>query len=834
MSGSPFIPRVFQEEQTRTTTPVVTSQKSDPIGKTILSICRYVLTALLFLLPVFFIPGLPASLAFDKSLLSVVFGLAVVMLLALSSLRYEKIRTVVPWSIGAFLLFVAASFVSGFLSGDILDSLRGNVLESQTASFVALLGLLMIVPLVFQSSKKMSLYAIAAFCGGAALVLLYTFIRLLFSWSWLSLGSFQVVTVSPIGSFNDLAILSAVVILISLITLLLIPVKRAYQGVLATLVLLALSLMAVVNFFNLWVIVGFFSLILLVYIFSRDTLFAQSGEEKKPLSPALLLSTAVVCVVSIFFVVAGGYAGSKLSTLTGVNYLEVRPSFSATVDVLKSVYSEDVLLGTGPNKFVDAWRLHKDAGINQSIFWNTNFTAGFGYIPTLFITTGILGFLTVIIFHGLFLQFGYRMLVRGNSTDTVWFYIGLTSFTAAAFLWLVSYVYVTGPALLLLAALFTGLSFAASAVLVPDSVKTIPLVSSRPRGFVLMTIVIIIIISSVASIFTLSKQYVAQADFTAARTEATTPEQLQQMLFGAFQKYPDETFLITSAQSRLIQLQSMLGIEEPTKEQQEEFVSIARQAVAEAREAIRLDDSNPVSHATLADLLIVLASAGFQDAGSEALGKLEDARWRDPQNPLYAMAEASLAIRQQDIETARQRIGEALTLKPNYSEALYLLSQLDVSEGKLDDAITRARQIISLEPDSPSRYYQLGVLLAAKKDLPAAIEAYEFAISRDNNFANARYMLAMAYLESNRVEDALTQLRIVRETNQDNGQLGNLITELETNGYTPATTTPSGVVNEAEPQQDNGAVVSPGQPDTTLVSPVNTVPEEEAAPAAGQ
>jgi tetratricopeptide (TPR) repeat protein len=361
----------------------------------------------------------------------------------------------------------------------------------------------------------------------------------------------------------------------------------------------------------------------------------------------------------------------------------------------------------------------------------------------------------------------------------------------------------------------------------------VALVSNRRRGFLLMVLVIVLIIVSVSGVFTMAKQYVAQATFTKARAEATTPAEFQQMTSEAFQQYQDDTFLIAIAQARLVELQSILAMEKPSEQEQEKFIATARQAVIEAQEAIKIDDSNPAAHATLADVYGMLAIAGFEDAPDRVSAKLEDARWRDPLNPIYAMGEASLAIRLNDSAKAREKIAKALELKRNYSEALFLLSQIDVKDGKIDDAANTARQIIALEPNNPTRYYQLGVLLAAKKDLPASIEAYETALQLDKNFANARYMLALTYLDSNRLEDALTQLRIVRESNQDNKQLSDLITQLETNGYVPkAEGGLEGSVNEATPGQEGDAVTSPTDPNTNLVTPVNTVPAAEQNQAA--
>lgn len=199
------------------------------------------------------------------------------------------------------------------------------------------------------------------------------------------------------------------------------------------------------------------------------------------------------------------------------------------------------------------------------------------------------------------------------------------------------------------------------------------------------------------------------------------------------------------------------------------------------------------------------------------------------------MMSAYLAAQLNDNNLAREKVRSALELKNNFSEALFLLTQLDVKEGNIQSAIDTTRQIITLEPNNPTRYYQLGVLLAANKDLDGAVSAYETAIRIDQNFANARYMLALTYLDQKRLDDALEQLRVVQNTNKENEQLGNLITQLETNGL-PTTPTQGleGSVNEQQPNQENGDnVTSPTTPDTDLVSPVNTAPADNSQDQGG-
>ena len=49
--------------------------------------------------------------------------------------------------------------------------------------------------------------------------------------------------------------------------------------------------------------------------------------------------------------------------------------------------------------------------LNSTVFWNTDFSSGIGFIPTSFVTTGIVGALAWIAFLVLLIVFGFRMLI---------------------------------------------------------------------------------------------------------------------------------------------------------------------------------------------------------------------------------------------------------------------------------------------------------------------------------------------------------------------------------------------------------------------------------------
>lgn len=832
MSNS-FIPQAYQAPIRQTETTSVSSTSSqvptpkapDKVGQSLLKISQYVVVALAFLLPLAFSPGLPATLGFVKSIVALSGGLLIAVLLSLAALRFKQVKTVLPLPLLIFWLFVAAALVSGFLSGDVQDAIRGSYLEVQTASFIGIMALMMTIPLVLQQSKLMSLYTLIAFASSAGLLFIYNILRFV-AGPILGFGSFPQVTNSPIGGLNDLAVFASIAVVIGLVTVLQLPLKKWMRLAMLGLVLSALLVLMVANFFHLWIIVGFFALLFLIYILSRDTLFGAPEEEVSETSPLLIVATLVVCLVSVMFVVAGDYAGSKVAAITDVSYLEVRPSMSATLDIMRSVYQDDILLGSGPNRFSDVWRIHKDREINETTFWNVDFNAGFGLVPTLFTTLGLLGGVLLFAFHLAYVYLGYRTLLRGETGDPFWYYIGTVSFAASIMLWAITYIYVPGATVMLLAALFTGLSFVAYQALVPRSSMTLQLANSRSRGLFLMGIAVALVVVSVMTVFVAGKQYTAQSTFTKAAVAATSVEEFEAGVQEAYRLFPDERFLNTLNQYKIAQLRELLTISEPTEADQARFASLAQQTISLAQEAINRDNSAPEGYVALADVYNVLDRAGLEGAKEKTMESLSAAETRDPLDPSYNLGRAFVAAQSADYESAKKYITAATALKNNYTDALFFLAQIAIQEGDVESAIATTKQVVTYEPNNPTRYYQLGILLAANNQLAEATEAYRAAITLDSNYANARYMLGLAYVAQNKKDEALAEFRTVLQSNQDNQELQAVISELESTGGLAnlqlGLQTPVSETNQNESTEDG--VVSSTTPDTNLITPVNTEP----------
>jgi tetratricopeptide (TPR) repeat protein len=788
------------------------------------------------LLPFFFVPGIYTSLGFTKFYFVALGIFAAFALLSLSILRSGSIRIVTPLPLIFLWSFTIMAVASSLLSGDKQDSLFGNVLEVHTSGFLILMALVATAALAFTASKSAVTKLFSGLAIGALILQLFHITRLLFGPEFLSFGLFNTSTTSPIGSFNDLAIFSGLIILVSLIVLQQVSTHLLGKVISAFLILSSLVLMIIVNFNIVWLTVGFFSLLVLLYLVSKDTWLKKTDEDTVPVSKFVLGVVGAVCLVSVGFVISGDSIGGLVSRVTNISYLEIRPSNSATLDITKAVLSENALFGIGPNRFEDAWRQYKNPIINETAFWNTNFSAGSGYVPTLFATTGLAGGVMLILFLGSFIYLAYRTFFVVQIKDLGWYLVGTVSFASAIYLWFMSIIYVPGVVILLLAALMTGLSMAVYITAAPNTGVEIDVSTHKQYGALLIALVLVVIISSVLSIITVSKQYLASVSYANTVREFRAGADIKAVDDGlnkAQALFSQDLFVNEKAQLRLVDLAKLRSVE-PENFDEQQYSNVLAEGIGLAEQAIRLDFTNPNNHLVLSRFYGLLDPVQFEGARERTDLAFSQAITLDPTNPIYSLEKAQYNIRLGDLAAARINLQEAIKLKGNYTDALFILSQLDIQEGNTDAAVAVTRSIISIEPNNPTRHFQLGVLLATTNNIPGAIQAFETAVSLDNNYANARYFLALSYLDSNRSEDALVQLRLVEESNPDNESVKDLISQVESGNYQKqenAFGVP--VQNTQTISQDEDVTTATEAPDTDLVTPLNrSLPNNRQVPPA--
>lgn len=812
------------------------AETEDPIEHSLLNISQNIIAIVFGLLPLFFIPLPFIPLDYAKTILACLCVLLSMIFFSLSVLRSGRIFFAAPLALWALWGVAVATVVSAMLSGDMRDAFLGDDLGVHSSVFVLLLALVATVMLLVGQTKSTIMRLYVLLTGSAIVLGVFHLIRFLLGPDTLSLRVFHSQVATPIGGWNDLALFFGLSILVALVAFEQLPLTRWGKALFSSVILFSLIVLCVVNFYTVWLVLGLVSLVLLMYSLTKDrfrekTLPLEGARSSISIQSVLL--TVVVFVVSLLFIIGSGSVGSYISKATGISYIEVRPSFSATMEVTRHVLKENTFVGIGPNKFVDAWRLYKDPSINTTVFWATDFQGGSGYITTFFATTGVVGIFAWLLFLSLFLFAGFRMLLKASRVDRFWYFIGSSSFVAAAYLWFMSLVYVPGAAILLLAAMFTSVMFAAYAASIPMRPLTFSIAANKRSGIILVGIVMIVIIAASSGLYYIVRNYTGVQTFGKAVFEAQAPgaelAPIESQIAAAYAISQNETYAIQLASYQLGKLNAYASLPELSEDQQQELQASIQNGISAATIATSKDPSDALNWSTLGSIYSVLAAAAVEGALDRAKESFEKARALDPTSPLYALLEAQLYSRTGDLATARAKAQEAITLKNDYTDALFFLTQIDIAEGKTDNAITTTLSIITLEPNNPARHYQLGVLLSSKGDLDGAIESFTKAIQLDQNYANARYFLALALAQKGDTQGALTQLQAVLNINPGNSEVTALIEQLKSGEPLLLPTENTAQVEEPQTvQADNDAVTTTENPDTSLISPVNIVDSDEA------
>jgi len=805
----------------------------DSISSALLGTARFIMIVMMGLLPFFFIPSSPVFISITKVFFVVLMLLAVVIISSLGILRNGSLILSISPVLLAWWAVVLGALISAILSPTLMSSLVGNSLEIQTVGFLALLGLVMTATVIFSDSKKGLVYVYSAFILGAVLLSILQLIHIFISVDVLSFGFLQENTATILGSLNDLGIFLCLGIILLLVTLIQLPLPKKMVALVAIFVIIILSLLAIINFLALWVVLALFSLALLMYNLTKGRYGVETDAvivtDKISLPVTVLI--ALVFIVSTVFLVGGSSLGGFISSATNVNYIEVRPSVTATLDIMRHVYYENAFTGIGPNRFADAWNLYKDTSINQTIFWNTLFSSGSGYIPTWFVTTGIFGVLTWFIFLVLFLYTGLKMLTQGQTSDRFWYYIGTISFVSALFVWTMAIIYVSGPVILIIGAFSTGVMLVARKTLLPGGQKVLNLLTSARTGFVLIFTVIVIIIASISIGYTAVQQFIAYNTYASIAKIPADDKQLDavhERLNDAYTIFPTDIYARDLAGYQLFNINYLLTLPEPTVADQKKFQDTFTAGIEAAKTAVRINPYDARNWSILGDIFATLAVVKIEGAADNAEGAYNEARKLDPKNPYYDLQEAVVSFRTGDNEAARAKAIKALQLKQNYTNALFLVSQIDIASGDIKKAIATTEALVSFDASNPGRYYQLGVLQSADGNLLAAINSFTQAITLNPTYANALYLRAKQYLANDEKDKAIADLTIVQNLNPDNGLVVKVIDEIKQGNTNPSIfdfeapiTEPISVVTENEVTTTNEAT------ETDLVTPVNVTSNEK-------
>lgn len=761
------------------TTPLIKVSKEGFFG--IKNISLTLITILCFLLPVFFVPAQTISFLMGKSILLTVFVFLLFALWLFEVLKNKSFSFTKNLILISSILVPFSYLLSSLFSGSWKANLWGYDFGINSFSVILSFFLLMFLVAHFFSDKKKIIYLYAGFLLSFVVMLFFHIPRLILGPEFLSLGLLNTMTNNLLGSWNELGIFFGLIALLSLLAIFLIKENSVIKIVGYVFLSIALFFTTLVNFVSVWWLLFLLSLILILYNF-----FIKKSSQSVSLSKKIPIIPMIIVVLALLFIFAKGSVGNFLPTLFNISNTEVRPSVNSTVDVIQSSFIQNSFIGIGPNEFAKQWSFSKPVAINNTQFWNIDFSSGTSFILTTLVGVGLFGFLAWLLFFASILFLGFKLLrvPYRNKFDQ---YLSWSVFSATVYLWVFSFVYVPNVVILSLSFLFSGLLLSLSYQEKIVSLKTISF-SRSGRKSLAVVIISFLFLLSILGIYLFTNKVVAsfqaQKSLVVLNSEGNLEKSLELMQKAGKNSNYDLYYRLLSEMS-LLQLQTVLNQKDVAKEtMMTQFQTVLDNTLAYANIAVNLDKRNYQNWLSLGDVYRSVVSLKVEGAYDKALEAYGNTIALNPYNPFIALSLANLEIANGDLEKSKGYLTTAIQMKNNYSDAYYLLSQIELNAGKPEEAINVIDVLTKMAPNDSQAFLQLGALKYEVGKYEEAVSSLEQSLGLNPYSVDTAYLLGLSYGKVGKREEAIRIFDSLQKSLPNDTSISTILENIK-NGHDP-------------------------------------------------
>ncbi len=741
----------------------------------------FTLLATLFVSIFFFIPYSPVTLEASKGFLISIGATLSIFFWFISRLGEGKF--VIPKD--KLLLFAMAIplifLISSFFSSSLYVSLFGSGFEIGTFGSMLILFILFFLSSVyFQSEKKIWYFLFSLFLAGL-IVVIFQLLNIIIGFNVVLPGFLQGVTAGNlIGSWNNFALILGIMILLSLFTIELFKTDRIFRVAQYVLLILSILLLIIINFSLAWLLVGIFSVILFVYSISLQNAGVEIIQEENQKKKFPFISLIVV-FISLIFLIGGNLASDVVSKYVSFNNPDIRPSIVTTSQIAYKAMRHNPLLGTGPNTFVNDWSLWQPKGINQTLFWNTDFTVGYSFLATIAVTAGVLGLVAFLLFLIVYIARSIQS-IRLALRDRLSNYFIMTTLMISIYSWVSIILYNPNILLLMLAFTSSGILIGILVYRQAIPVKDFSFLSDPRNSFFSILILLVLMVSAVSLTYIYIEKFTSIMYFSKSLNSENTMESLTKsegMLLRAVSLDKNDIYYRNLSQLYLAKINLLIAdkniSEDILKSNLQELINLTQQS---ANLAINQNPKQYLNYMNLGNIYSTFVPMAVENSYESAMAAYEKALVLAPNNPSIVLSKASLEFIKENNTEARKYIAQALELKENYIDAIFLLVQIETNEGNLAEAISKAEYAGLLASNDPTVFFRLGLLRYNNSDYTGAVSAFEKAVILNNNYLNARFFLGQSYKKVGRSNDALIQFNILLKIDPENKEVKDAINSI--------------------------------------------------------
>ncbi len=777
---------------------------SEDSGGVFQKIARFALYALIFLLPIWYLPLTTLPVEANKAFLTSVLALVALIAWIGSGLQEGKITLNRSWALfalGAFLVVIVVSAVLGIQSHASLIGSLGDPRSVMTLLAGAIVAFL--IPSVLHRKEDV-MKSVVLLMFASVLVLVAFLIRSVLNIEYMGSRGFNL-----IGSWNGLGVFFG---LMAAFTFPMLGVPSESRAWKAALLLLVSGLVGafLVNYKVVWIAIAAIALVFFALYFSAN--------KRKSV---LFTLTFFLIILSVLLALLNPQLSGIAARFGSV--AEVTPAWQSTLEIGKQVIADRPIVGAGPNTFGYLWESFRPEGISQTQFWRVRFNSGVGFTPSLMVETGILGTASIV---ALLLLLGWMvirtMVSAAYRTADAWeAATALASASGFVFLAAMSFFYAFNSTLALLMFLMLGIFFSASARVGVGKTTTIDLFASAQTGFVASLVMIVAVITSVFGLYLGSTRFAADVAYAEGVRLFNDDQKLDAAISEverATNMYSDDDgYWRTLTELQRLKLQQIA--QDQSISQQDREVRIQAELARAIRFGERTTDLNAVdaenwrTRGRVYESVIPLTGAA--DVALEHYNKASELSPHDPlivgelarlrnTRALVAAQTKNQPLAEIERAEAVKLLERAIEIKSDYAPAHFTLAQYYSAAGKQDQALQRAVTAYQLEPSDVGAAFQLGVLAYQLERKDIARIALERAVSLRENYSNARYFLGLIYDEANAKELAIQQFVRIQELNPTNAEVMKILENLRSGKKALDGITPPPEERDAPPITEEG------------------------------
>lgn len=736
---------------------------------------KFLIIALVFLMPLWFLPVTQDFLDFQKQSIFILSVFSISILSILGVLNIKEISIKLNWINVLVILFVLSSFISSVFSVWPYVSFWGwplNVSDNFiSVLFFAILFFLIIN--VLKSEKEIS-WMILSFISAMALAVLFSILQAYEVFS-IPFSFFKVSTFNTIGSMNSVAILSAIFMPLSFMMAL--SSKSILKWILFLISFIFLSAVLLVNFFYALISLSLGLIILILFGFLN---LREESSTKWIYSSIVLL--AILLVLLVF----------RLPISVSPKMVpEQSPSGATEISILYGSLKQNAVFGTGPATFSLDYSKYHDPSLNKSVFWGATFSSGASEIIDKFITTGIFGGILMISIFLVSIIFFSKNILKSKINDQRWFLkVGLLSslvvmFSAQLFYYANFLIYLSFWILL-----------AAISSIISDKEKNISLSKNSKKLFAFISLFLILIILGSGFIFIAGQKYVAEIIYFNGLKEISRQNQdvgISKILSATKLNPSMDLYWRDLAQ---FSVSIISGIDSDSSLSEDDKKLKSQNAISNA--VFAADRSVKIAPANVENWnlrgYVYRSLIGIDNADELAIESYNRSVELQPASPfawtelgrVYLLKAQYLAKQNKDpslqkdaLDKSLEASNRAIELDPEYAPAYYLVALAYDQQGKSDQAIQKLEESQKKAPKDVSLAFQIGMIYYQKEKISEAIIQFKIATNLDPSYSNARYMLGLSYEKQGNLDKAINEFEKLKELNPNDSEIRTILDNLK-------------------------------------------------------